>query len=235
MTQRGWADLYAGNSTGEPHAAVAAALHAGALRRAVRNAAPGTNCRRAGPCRRSSGLRVHPLSPPTSNCWRKAISKAAQAPARSSRPILPASSHAARHSRATKRGRSRRGAGIYRVRAVDGADRRAAVQHRPHAGRCAYGGDLAQLTHRAGAPFGPHDLGYTDPCGLIELRDEHLRLPADGTRGALRPGADRRHRRHPTGDRYRHPRAARARRRGVGRGSWLSADPRAGLTTTLWP
>jgi GntR family transcriptional regulator / MocR family aminotransferase len=65
-----------------------------------------------------------------------------------------------------------------------------------------------RLTHRMVRSLGANDLGYTDPAGLIELRRSHLRLPAGGSRGALRGRADRSHRGNAAGDRRRDPRAA---------------------------
>ena len=120
---------------------------------------------------------------------------------------------------------SGRGAGLRRVRAVDGAGRRAAVQHRPHAGRCAHGRRLAQADPSRRALARAARSRLHRPLRPDRAAAEHLRLPADRARGALRAGADRRHRRHPACDRHRHPRAARARRRGVGRGSRLFPDP----------
>src|SRR6202011_5449238 len=83
------------------------------------------------------------------------------------------------------------------------------------------------LTHRAVRRLGANDFGYTDPAGLAELRENIC----DYLRAARAVRCDPEQivitGRHPASNRHRNPCAARARRRGVGRGSWLSADPRA--------
>ena len=79
-----------------------------------------------------------------------------------------------------------------------------------------------KLTHRAVrtlGPAGPRLHGSLRPRSTCARSIcDYL---TDRARRALRARADRHHSRDPARDRYRHPRAARARRRGVGRGPGL--------------
>ena len=100
---------------------------------------------------------------------------------------------------------SRANAAPRRFRRCHGAERSAAVQPRTHADRRQDAGAMAQAQCTYLSFAGCEPFWLFRPARNDRTSKGHLRLPAGGPRGEMRPRTDRGHGGNAAGDRHRHP------------------------------